>query len=58
MPLGFVFWFVMLFWALSYWYGSWGPGAGSPHWPRAHWGLLFVLMFILGWAVFGFAIRG
>lgn len=38
--------------------GYWGPYAGNPNVPRFNAIWLFILFFLLGWAVFGFAIQG
>ncbi len=60
MPIGMIFWMLMIFWAIvSFVYVGY-PDAG-PY--RRHifggWGLLtFILFFILGWRVFGFVIQG
>jgi hypothetical protein len=48
----------MLLAIVFYGVGYWGPYADNPHWPRFNGVWLFVLLFILGWAVFGFAIQG
>lgn len=48
MTLGLAFWVIMLIWLI---FGVWSA------WPNVHaaggTGLLFVLLFILGWAQFG-----
>ena len=54
MPIGLVFWVTMLICLL---FGLWGATEGG----RAYFGLyshwiLFFLLFLLGWGVFGFAI--
>lgn len=58
MTIGFLFWLLMIlaivFWAVGYW----GPYAGNPNFGRFNGVWLFVLLFLLGWAVFGFAIQG
>jgi len=58
MPIGFIYWLIMLLAVVFYFAGYWGPYANNPNWPRFNGIWLFVLLFILGWAVFGFAIQG
>lgn len=56
MPIGLLFWILMVLWFFS-WVGStWNVG---PPW-ALHAGnlVLFVLLFLLGWHDFGFIIRG
>ena len=58
MTIGFCFWLIMLFWLLFgfYWHGTdfrggnYGPMGGNL--------LLFLLLFLVGWRVFGFPIQG
>lgn len=57
MPIGFIYWLIMLFAVVFYIGGYWGPYAQTNVW-RFNSVWLFVLLFILGWAVFGFAIQG
>ncbi|MDQ1638169.1 MAG: hypothetical protein QOF62_1508 [Pyrinomonadaceae bacterium] len=53
MTIGFLFWLLMILWLL---FGAWA------YWPdRKVFGghfLLWLLLFLLGWSVFGFPIRG
>jgi hypothetical protein len=56
MEIGFIFWLLMFLILIFGWWGNWGGG-------QAYWGvgngfLTFILLFILGWKVFGFAIHG
>jgi hypothetical protein len=58
MEIGFIFWLIMLL-SLLFW-GMWGWGglpAFATRGPIVHGFLLFVLLFLLGWKVFGFAIH-
>ncbi len=58
MPIGFIFWLIMLL-SIVFWLGGyWGPYANNPGITRFNSVWLFILLFILGWAVFGFAIQG
>jgi len=58
MSIGFVYWLLMLLWFLfGLWSGradiqagNFGPIGGNL--------LIFLLLFLLGWAVFGFPIHG
>lgn len=56
MTIGFLFWLLMVLWILSgisrIWVGSNYPMVGHA-WDL----LLFVLLFLLGWAQFGFIIQ-
>lgn len=55
MSLGLAFWILMLIWAV---FGLWAYA--YPH-PFGVWGgtlLLFVLLLLLGWQVFGAPLRG
>jgi putative Mn2+ efflux pump MntP len=58
MSLAIYFWLFMILWAVSGWFAGNGfEVANRTRW----WGFslfLFVLLFILGWKVFGFAVRG
>ncbi len=60
MPIGFLFWLLMILWFL---FGLWGNWPANPNDGRA-WApvggnlLLFILLFIIGWALFGFVIQG
>lgn len=58
MSIGFIFWLLMILWLFfGLWSnrtqvqgGDWAPVGGSL--------LLFVLLFLLGWRVFGFIVQG
>jgi hypothetical protein len=55
MTIGFIFWLLMLLWAVFGIYRSW-PSGPTP-WV---WGgdlVLFILLFLLGWHVFGWPIK-
>lgn len=57
MTLGLVFWIIMLVWVLFNFWGYWQP----PQAPWFPWGgnaILFILLLILGWGLFGAPIRG
>jgi hypothetical protein len=58
MDIGFIFWLLMLLAIIFHVGGYWGPYAGNPGYVRVNGIWLFVLLFILGWRVFGFIIRG
>lgn len=56
--IGFVFWLLMLLWVVLGFVWYW-PRGGATAYPMAGGHvLIFVLFFILGWAVFGFPIGG
>jgi hypothetical protein len=55
MPIGLLFWILMILWIIFWGWTTWGPGATYA------WGgsfLLFVLLFLLGWHDFGFILQG
>ncbi len=60
MTIGFLFWLLMILWLIFGLWWNWpDQGAG-----RAGFGpiggnlLLFILLFLLGWKIFGFPIQG
>ncbi len=59
MTIGFIFWLLMILWALFGYLGV--TYTEGPYRSRilGGWGFLsFVLFFLLGWKVFGFVIQG
>jgi hypothetical protein len=55
MPMGAIFWMFMILWLVFFGWTRWGGPAAAPY----AWGpniLLYVLMFLLGWKVFGFVV--
>jgi hypothetical protein len=57
MSIGLLFWVIMVIWFVSWAASTWG--AGSYPWAiHASTLLFFILMFLLGWKVFGFVIQG
>jgi len=55
MPLGILFWVLMIIWLV---FGYWSNLPQSPPWSRFGGSILiFVLMAIIGWQVFGPAIK-
>lgn len=57
MPLGILFWVLMVIWAVVGIWDSWPSDASG----RFRFGgnlLLFVLLFVLGWKCFGFVVQG
>lgn len=56
MTIGFIFWLLML---LGLIFGGWAWRSAPANWPFAGSSLfLFVLLFLLGWKVFGWPIAG
>lgn len=55
MPLGILFWVLYLLAIVIGWWSN----AGQPDWPRraGFYGILWLLVGILGWAVFGPAVK-
>jgi hypothetical protein len=57
MGIGEIFWILMLIWLVFWGWGNFTP-QGALYWGHGNWVLMFVLLFLLGWHSFGFAIRG
>jgi len=57
MPISFIFWLLMLLWLLFGLWWNWPGGNAGPYGPIGNNLLLFILLFLLGWKVFGFAIH-
>lgn len=59
MTLAFLFWFFMLLWLLFGLIGAYPFPTDRRGWAITGGGfLLWLLLFVLGWAVFGFPIKG
>lgn len=59
MTIGFIFWLLMILWIVFGLYANW-PADNTPRGFGLMGGnlLLFILLFLLGWRVFGFIIQG
>jgi len=58
MTIGFIFWLLMILWFLFGMYWNW-PADNKPNVGVLGGSfLLFILLFLLGWKVFGFVIQG
>jgi hypothetical protein len=57
MPMGFLYWMLMILWFLFglYWNRS-DIGSGNYGFAGGHL-LLFILLFLIGWKLFGFVIQ-
>lgn len=56
MSIGFVFWLLMIIWLV---FGFWSWKTTPANWPLLGGsGMLFFLLFLLGWKVFGWPISG
>lgn len=58
MPMGMIFWMLMILWFVFGLYWNW-PSSNDP---KAFGGigsnlLLFILLFIIGWRLFGFVVQ-
>lgn len=57
MSVGFIFWLLMLLWLVLGFYWYWPRTGTVGNYPMIGGsGLLFVLLFLLGWSVFGFPV--
>ena len=56
MQIGLAFWIIMLLWLVFWGWGNWGGATG--YWMHAHGVLLFILLFLLGYHVFGAPLHG
>lgn len=57
MSLGEVFWILMLIWLVFGILGAMQPAVWGPYWPHGNALFLFILLLLLGWATFGFAVH-
>jgi hypothetical protein len=57
MGLGEVFWILMLIWLVFGIIGYVQPANFGPYWTHANALFLFILLVLLGWATFGFAVH-
>lgn len=57
MPLAILFWVLMLIWLFFGIRADYVPGQPYPFYRGVGYGLMFVLFGILGWAVFGAAVK-
>jgi hypothetical protein len=55
MPIGLIFWVIMLLWIIS-WFGTTFGNWGGPF-VYVSSGLIFILFFLLGWHDFGFIVH-
>lgn len=58
MTIGFLFWLLMVLWAIFGLYRGWAAPPNPPYLPLAGDLLLFILLLLLGIAAFGWPIRG
>jgi hypothetical protein len=59
MQKGLLFWILMLFWLVVGLWGFWPAGGVGPAYGTIGWGLvLFLLISLLGWKVFGAPLQG
>lgn len=58
MTIGFLFWLLMILWLIFGVVGPNWPPNGRGWFPICGSFLLWVLLFLLGWRVFGFPIQG
>jgi hypothetical protein len=55
MPIGMIFWMLMILWFVFWGWTTWGPGGSAFSWGPSI--FLFALLFLLGWHDFGFVIK-
>jgi hypothetical protein len=58
MPIGILFWVLMVIWFIFGLYWNRGDVTTGNYGPIGSNLLLFVLLFLLGWGVFGFVVQG
>lgn len=58
MPLGTIFWMLMILWFIFGLWWNWPRAPESTLRPLAVHLLSFVLFFIVGWRLFGFVVQG
>ncbi len=58
MTIGLFFWILMIFWLVIGLYHNWPQGDARNFWPVGGNLLLFLLIFLLGVATFGWPIKG
>ncbi len=57
MPIGFLFWMLMILWAVFGVFGGWYEGPYRRHVLVGGNLLIFVLFFLCGWKLFGFVVQ-
>lgn len=57
MSIGLLFWILMVLWFVLGAYSNWPNANAGPHFQMGSNLLLFVLLFLLGWGIFGFVIH-
>lgn len=57
MGIGEIFWILMIIWLVFGIMGAVQWPAVNPYWPHANALFLFILLLLLGWATFGFAVH-
>jgi Na+/proline symporter len=58
MTFGLAFWILMLLWLVLGLWQNWGGITSGQYWPAGGSLLLFLLLLLLGWRVFGAPLRG
>jgi hypothetical protein len=58
MPKGLLFWMVFILVVILCVFFNWDSGAGRVNWrPFGGFAVILLLIFLLGWAVFGFVVQ-
>jgi hypothetical protein len=57
MPLGLLYWVLMILW-LIFGFWQWSPSVPTNYRPFGGHILLWILLFIVGWRIFGFVVQG
>jgi hypothetical protein len=57
MPISFLFWLLMILWLIFGLGGVWYDGPYRRHMLAGGNLLIFILLFLLGWSVFGFIVK-
>jgi hypothetical protein len=57
MSIGLLFWILMILWFVLGAYVNWPNSSVAPQFQIGNTFLLFVLLFLLGWGIFGFVLQ-
>jgi hypothetical protein len=58
MSIGLLFWIIMIIGFIFYGFVTWRPVPGNPYFNAAPNYIIWILLFLLGWGIFGPPIHG